>query len=143
MPIATPLTALLGIKHPIMLAPMDTISGARLVRAVSQAGGFGLLGGGYGDKTRLETETAKLKDFAGPFGIGFITWSLAKQPETLDIGLHSNPRAVMLSFGDPAPFAPPIKAAGAVLVCQVQSEKMARQALDAGADVLIAQGTEA
>ena len=56
MPIATPLTTLLGIKHPIMLAPMDTIAGARLVRAVGEAGGFGLLGGGYGDKARLETE---------------------------------------------------------------------------------------
>src|SRR3954465_7370133 len=107
MPITTPLTQLLGIKHPILLAPMDTISGSRLTRAVSEAGGFGILGGGYGDRARLEAETAKLKDFAGPFGIGFITWSLAKQPELLDIALHSNPRAVMLSFGDPAPFAPP------------------------------------
>ena len=49
----------------------------------------------------------------------------------------------MLSFGDPVPFAPKIKAARALLICQVQSEEMARQALDAGADVLIAQGTEA
>jgi nitronate monooxygenase len=143
MPIRTDLTALLGIRHPVLLAPMDTISGSRLTRAVSGAGGFGILGGGYGDRARLEAETAKLKDFAGPFGIGFITWSLAKQPELLDIALHANPRAVMLSFGDPAPFAPKIKAAGALLICQVQSEEMARQALDASADVLIAQGTEA
>jgi nitronate monooxygenase len=49
----------------------------------------------------------------------------------------------MLSFGDPAPFAPKIKSAGARLICQVQDEAMARQALDAGADILIAQGTEA
>ena len=143
MPIATPLTTLLGIKHPIMLAPMDTIAGARLVRAVSEAGGFGLLGGGYGDKARLETETAKLKDFSGTFGIGFITWSLARQPELLDIALAARPRAIMLSFGDPAPFAPQIKTAGALLICQVQSEDMAKQALDLGADILIAQGTEA
>jgi nitronate monooxygenase len=143
MPIATPLTALLGITHPILLAPMDTLSGSRLVRAVSEAGGFGILGGGYGDRTRLETETAKLKDFAGPFGIGFITWSMARQPELLDIALAAKPRAIMLSFGDPAPFAPRIKQAGALLICQVQSEDMAKQALDAGADTLIAQGTEA
>ena len=143
MPIATPLTTLLGIKHPIMLAPMDTIAGARLVRVVSEAGGFGLLGGGYGDKARLETETAKLKDFSGRFGIGFITWSLARQPELLDIALAARPRAIMLSFGDPAPFAPQIKTAGALLICQVQSEDMAKQALDLGADILIAQGTEA
>jgi len=49
----------------------------------------------------------------------------------------------MLSFGDPAPFAPRIKASGARLICQVQTEDMAMQALDAGADILIAQGTEA
>src|SRR6185295_9477525 len=143
MPISTDLTALLGIRHPVLLAPMDTISGSRLTRAVSEAGGFGILGGGYGDRARLEAETAKLKDCAGPFGIGFITWSLAKQPELLDIALDAKPRAIMLSFGDPAPFAPKIKASGALLICQVQSEEMARQALDAGADVLIAQGTEA
>lgn len=143
MPIATPLTALLGITHPVLLAPMDTLAGSRLVRAVSGAGGFGILGGGYGDRTRLETETAKLKDFSGPFGIGFITWSLAKQPELLDIALAAKPRAIMLSFGDPRPFAEKIRQAGALLICQVQSEDMARQALDAGANILIAQGTEA
>jgi nitronate monooxygenase len=49
----------------------------------------------------------------------------------------------MLSFGDPMPFAPRIKSSGALLICQVQDEAMARQALDAGADILIAQGTEA
>jgi nitronate monooxygenase len=110
---------------------------------VSEAGGFGILGGGYGDRVRLEAETARLKDLAEPFGIGFITWSLAKKPELLDIALDANPRAIMLSFGDPTPFAPKIKAAGALLICQVQSEEMARQAFDTGVDILIAQGTEA
>jgi nitronate monooxygenase len=68
---------------------------------------------------------------------------MAKQPELLDVALQAGPRAIMLSFGDPNPFAPRIKAAGCLLICQVQSEEMARQALDAGADILIAQGTEA
>jgi nitronate monooxygenase len=142
MPIATPLTQLLGIRHPILLAPMDTIAGSKLVRAVSEAGGFGILGGGYGDRARLEADKTKLRGFA-PFGIGFITWSLAKQPDLLDIALDAGPQAIMLSFGDPAPFAPRVKAGGARLICQVQSEDMAKQALDAGADILIAQGTEA
>jgi nitronate monooxygenase len=78
-----------------------------------------------------------------PFGIGVITWSLAKQPDLLDVALSARPRAIMLSFGDPKPFAPRIKAAGALLICQVQSEDIARTALDAGADILVAQGTEA
>lgn len=143
MPISTPLTARLGIAYPIMSAPMDGIAGARLTMAVSKAGGFGILGGGYGERAWLEAETAKLKNFAGSFGIGFITWSLARQPELLDVALAARPRAIMLSFGDPAPFAPRVKSAGALLLCQVQDEAMARQALDAGADILIAQGTEA
>ena len=146
MPISTPLTAILGIQHPILAAPMDAIAGARLTAAVSAAGGFGILGGGYGDQEWLEREAAKLKQSASPsapFGIGFITWSLAKQPKLLDIALDARPRAIMLSFGDPKPLASRIKSAGALLICQVQSEDMARQALDAGADVLVAQGTEA
>jgi nitronate monooxygenase len=111
---------------------------------VSNAGGFGILGGGYGEKAWLEQETGKLKRQASaPFGVGFITWSLAKQPELLELALSVRPRAIMLSFGDPKPIAPQIKAAGAMLICQVQSEDMARQALEAGADILIAQGTEA
>jgi len=141
--ISTPLTSLLGIRHPILLAPMDVIAGARLVKAVGAGGGFGILGGGYGERAWLEGEIAKLGQFEGGFGIGFITWSLAKRPELLDIALDARPRAIMLSFGDPRPFASKVKAAGVLLICQVQSEDMASQALDAGADILVAQGTEA
>ena len=143
MPISTLLTARLGIAHPILSAPMDVIAGARLTSAVSAAGGFGILGGGYGDEPWLKQEIAKLAGVSGSFGIGFITWSLAKQPVLLEIALDARPRAIMLSFGDPKPFAPRIKSSGALLICQVQTEDMARQALDAGADILIAQGTEA
>ena len=56
MPIATRLTELLGIKHPILLAPMDLVSDGRLAAAVSRAGGFGIIGGGYGDPAWLERE---------------------------------------------------------------------------------------
>jgi nitronate monooxygenase len=143
MPINSPLSAILGIRHPIFSAPMDVVASARLTSAVSNAGGLGILGGGYGEKAWLEQETAKLKRCPAPFGIGFITWSLAKRPELLDIALNARPAAIMLSFGDPKPFAPAIKAAGARLICQVQNEEMAEQALEARADILVAQGTEA
>jgi nitronate monooxygenase len=49
----------------------------------------------------------------------------------------------MLSFGDPRPFAEKIRRSGAKLICQVQSLAIARQALEAQPDVLVAQGTEA
>ena len=144
---AKPLLQLLGVKYPILLAPMDIVSGSRLTAAVSQAGGFGILGGGYGEKTWLDKELERLSELLAsrpaPFGVGFITWSLAKKPELLDIALGARPTAVMLSFGDPKPFAPAIKRAEALLICQVQSEEMAEEALAAGADILVAQGSEA
>jgi nitronate monooxygenase len=74
MPISTPLTARLGIAHPILSAPMDFIAGARLTKAVSAAGS-GILGGGYGDEAWLEQEAAACR-CSDPFGIGFITGAL-------------------------------------------------------------------
>jgi len=135
------LTDVLGIEHPVLLAPMDVVSGGRLAAAVSQAGGLGLLGGGYGDQDWIAREW----DRAGNarIGCGFITWSLARHPELLDGVLSHQPAAVMLSFGDPRPFGPAIHEAGARLICQVQTVAQAREALEAGADVIVAQGTEA
>lgn len=141
MGISNRLTQTLGIEHPILLAPMDLVSGGRLAGAVSQAGGLGMLGGGYGDGEWIESEWARAGN--ARIGCGFITWSLAKQPHVLDAALAHRPAAVMLSFGDPRPFAPAIRAAGARLICQVQNLAQAREASDAGADVIIAQGSEA
>lgn len=139
----TPLTRLLGVRHPIVLAAMDLVADARLVRAVTEAGGYGFLGAGYGDEAWLRRELAALASLQQPFGVGFITWSLARQPHLLDIALDARPSAVWLSFGDVAPFAQRIKASGARLVCQVQTEAMAQDALRHGADLLVAQGGEA
>ncbi|MGV3653448.1 MAG: NAD(P)H-dependent flavin oxidoreductase [Noviherbaspirillum sp.] len=137
----TRLTRKLGIAHPVLGAPMGLVAGGRLAAAVSAAGGLGMIGGGYGDADWLEREFAA----AGParIGCGFITWALEKKPELLDLVLARKPACVMLSFGDPAPFAQRIKAAGALLVCQAQTLALAREAVAAGADVIVAQGTEA
>jgi len=143
MPIETPLTKRLGISHPILLAPMDVVADARLAAAVSAAGGLGILGGGYGDEHWLARELELLAQSRARFGVGFITWSMAKQPKLLELALERRPAAVMLSFGDPAPFVDRIKRAGALLICQVQSIALAREAAAAGADILVAQGTEA
>ena len=134
------ITKLLGIRKPVVLAPMGFVSGGALARAVSDAGGLGLIGAGYGDAQWID-EQFRLAGGAR-VGIGFITWSLAKRPELLDRALAHKPCAVMLSFGDPLPFADRIRAAGAKLVCQVQDLETTREALRAQADVLVAQGTE-
>lgn len=141
MTLRTRLTEKLGIAHPILLAPMGGVAGGRLAAAVSEAGGLGLIGGGYGDGAWLDREFAAAGNRR--VGCGFITWSLAKDPALLDRVLARAPAALMLSFGDPAPFADRIRAAGSVLICQVQDREQTLRALDAGAEIIVAQGTEA
>jgi nitronate monooxygenase len=142
MAIRTGLTDLLGIRAPVLLAPMAGVSGGALAAAVTRAGGLGFLGGGYGDRTWLEGEARRAGNER--MGLGFITWSLARQPELLDLALDLlAPRALWLSFGDARPFAERAKASGAALVLQVQSVAAAREARDMGADIIVAQGAEA
>jgi len=143
MSITTPVTKLLGIDHPILLAPMDLIADGRLAAAVHAAGGFGILGGGYGEEKWLVRELDVLEQSKARFGVGFITWSLAKQPRLLDLALERRPVAVMLSFGSPLAFIDRIKRTNAIVICQVQSIPLAAEAAAAGADILVAQGTEA
>lgn len=143
MTIATALTKRLAVTHPILLAPMDLVADARLAAAVSDAGGLGILGGGYGEEAWLTRELDLIAAAKVRFGVGFITWSMAKQPRLLDLALERRPVAVVLSFGDPAPFVERIKRAGALVACQVQSLAMAKEAVAAGADIIVTQGTEA
>jgi nitronate monooxygenase len=141
MPISTRLTGLLGVEHPVLLAPMDVVADGKLAATVSRAGGFGIIGGGYGNEQWLTREL----DAAGNarIGVGFITWSMAKNPRLLDIALERKPAAVMLSFGDVRPHADKIKKTGALMICQVQTVAQAKDAAANGADVLVAQGGEA
>ena len=121
---------------------MDVVSDGRLVAAVTEAGGLGILGGGYGDEAWLTRELDVLAARNVRFGVGFITWSMAQRPRLLDLVLERKPVAVMLSFGDTAPFIDRIHAAGVLAICQVQSLAIANEALAAGADILVAHGTE-
>ncbi len=141
MPISTRFTERLGLAHPIVSAPMAFAGGGALAAAVTAAGGLGLIGGSYGDENFITREFAAAGN--QKVGVGFITWSLARKPHLLQLSLEREPAAVMLSFGDPAPFAPAIKDAGALLICQAQTLAHAKEALAVGADIVIAQGSEA
>src|SRR6201987_777448 len=135
------LTEFFDIEHPILAARMALISGGRLAAAATSGGGLGLIGGGYGDSDWLQRQFALAEGTR--FGCGFITWSLARKPELLDQTLERQPATIMLSFGDLQPFADRIHAAGIPLIAQVQTLDQARQALDPGAEILVAQGGEA
>jgi nitronate monooxygenase len=139
--IETALTRLLGIEHPILLAPMGSAAGGRLAAAVTNAGGLGMVGSGYADADTIRKELAEAGN--ARVGVGFITWALEKNPSALDVALDARPAAVMLSFGDPTPFAGRIKDAGCRIICQVQTLVQAREAAASGADIIIAQGRDA
>jgi nitronate monooxygenase len=140
--ITTRLTEMFELQHPIVLAPMGGVAGGHLAATVSNAGALGLVGGGYGDAAWLRNELARVvEETRKPWGVGLITWSIG--PGVFDLALSYRPHAFMLSFGDPRPYAPAIKAAGCRLICQVQGPDEARLAREAGADLVVAQGTEA
>lgn len=139
--LSTRLTHALALQHPVVSAPMAFAAGGALAAAVSRAGGLGLIGGGYGDASWLEEQFALTQDVR--VGVGFITWSLARSPFLLGDALRHRPAAVMLSFGDPRPFADEIHDAGAKLICQCQDLNHVMAALEAGADAVVAQGAEA
>lgn len=141
MALKTRLTERLGIEHPVISAPMAFAGGGRLAAAVTEAGGLGLIGGGYGDSDWLAEQFRAAGTAA--VGCGFITWSLAQVPHLLDEVLARKPAALFLSFGDPGPFAAKIAGAGVPLICQVQTIADAKTAMDAGAEIIVAQGAEA
>jgi nitronate monooxygenase len=140
--IVTALTEMFGLRHPIVLAPMGGVAGGHLAATVCNAGGLGLVGGGYGDAAWLHAELSRVKaETTGAWGVGLITWSI--QRSIFELALSYRPGAFMLSFGNPEPYAAAIKAAGCRLICQVQDVEQARLARAAGADIIVAEGTEA
>jgi nitronate monooxygenase len=143
MALSTAFTDMFGVRHPIALAPMGGSAGGALTAAVSRGGGLGLLGSGTGDPDWLARELPVLaEEVAGrPWGIGFQAWAI--DDGTIARALEHRPSAVMLSFGDPGPSAERVRGAGTALILQVTDLEEARRAVDLGADVIVAQGTEA
>ncbi len=141
-----------NLSTPIALAPMALATGGELAAASARAGALSLVGGGYGDLewTRREYSDAinRLEDnqeHLSRLGCGFISWKLAEDQSALDwlLDQEQKPAAVMLSFGDPTAFANILSDHQIPLICQIQTMAQLPQAIDAGATVIVAQGTEA
>jgi len=142
----TRFTEMFGLTYPVMSAPMAHHSGGRLAAAVSDAGGLGSFGGVHTRKgpdwLRGEAAIVRAKTDR-PFGIGFITPFLPFTKELFEAALDEKPSVVALSFSDPGPWVGQIRSAGAKVMCQVQNFHDAAVAVEAGTDVLVAQGNEA
>jgi nitronate monooxygenase len=141
----TRLTEMYGLRYPIVGAAMANHSGANLAAAVSQAGALGAFGGinpGGADWVREQIRGVRGRTDR-PFVVGFITAFIEMFRGNYDVCLEEKVPLIMLSFGDPRPYAAEAKAAGIPVCCQVQTLEGARQALEAGADFIVAQGNEA
>jgi nitronate monooxygenase len=142
MAVRTAFTELFRISSPIALAPMGGSAGGALAAAVSNGGGLGMVGGGRENRAWLERELAIVAGAtAQPWGVGFQSWSTSV--EVVEGALEFGPHAVMLSFGDPRSLASRVVDAGVPLILQVTDGQEAEVAIDLGADVIVAQGTEA
>ena len=142
--IKTALTDLLGIKHPILNAPMASSATAQLAGAVSASGGFGMLGMGSTapDPEWLALEIKRVREITNnPFGVGFIT-SVAGIEKMVEVAIEAKVDLIGHSFSDPSPFMSDAKKAGIKVVAQVQTVEQAAHARDAGVDLVVAQGTD-
>ena len=142
--ITTRICSLLGIDFPIINAPMAGTATAVLATAVSKAGAFGMIGSGLNpDPSWVKEQIQAIREKTSqPFGVGFIS-SAPGIEKVIEAVLDAKVAAVSHSFVDPAPFIEQTKGSGVKVFSQVQTMADARKAVAAGADVIIAQGSEA
>lgn len=142
--LATEWSESLGLRVPIVNAPMGGAAGGLLAAAVSRAGGLGMIGmGSAGSVERLEAELRPLREPGLRFGVGLVDWVMRQQPGLLTTALAARPVLLSVSFGDDFDWVPQAHDAGVLAAAQAGDLQSTRIAVDAGVDVLIARGAEA
>jgi len=156
----TPLTELLGIKYPIMLAGMGSVAGHTLVAAVSNAGGIGTLGGATFELEGLRKEIREVKKLLTPgmpFGVDLLLpkvgggarktnkdYTRGTLPQMADVIIEEGVKLFVCAVGVPPKWlVDKFHAAGIVCMNMVGAPQHVPKALDVGVDMICAQGTEA
>lgn len=123
---------------------MAGVAGGELAAAVSAGGGLGMIGVGSADPAELvRGEGAIARDAGRPYGVGLMAWALRHRPEQFDATVETGPALVSVSFGDYRPWVERLQEVGIPCATQVADTEEARAAVDAGVDVIVAQGSEA
>lgn len=136
----TRVTDLLGIRHPILLGGMAGASGAKLVAAVSQAGGLGILAGSTLSPDAIEGEISAIRELTQlPFGVNLLLWSASYKVEAV---LAQQPAVLSTAWGNPSPYIEAAHEAGVLVVHMVHDVPGAIAAALAGVDLIVAQGHE-
>ncbi len=140
----TRLTDLLQVEHPVMLAGMGGVSYHRLVAAVSEAGGFGCLGAGTMSPDQMVEEIRATKALTSrPFGVDLLTALPHQMMESVDLLIEEGVPVFVAALGVPLDVIDRCHQHQVIVVNMCGKVRHAIAAVEAGCDLVVAQGTEA
>ena len=138
----TAVTRALGIEQPVIQAPIGGLSNPRLTAAVSNAGGLGVIAITWLEPEAIRDTVRGTKALTTrPFGVNLVLDE--PQEERLAAALEHGAKVISFTWGDPARYLGMVHDAGALALLTVGSAAEARAAVDAGVDIIVAQGWEA
>src|SRR3989454_7528315 len=140
--IDTRVSRLLGVRYPIVQAPMGWIARAQLASAVSNAGALGIIETSSGELDAVRGEIRKMRDLTNRlFGVN-IAQLFVRDPSIVDFVASQGVKFVTTSAGDPTKYTRALKAAGLTVFHVVPTLRAAQKAVDAGVDGLVVEGGE-
>lgn len=136
------ITEMLGIKYPIIQGAMQDVAKARLVAAVSNAGGLGVLASGQDTPEQVREEIHKVKELTDkPFAVNLMFLN-KKVPEIVDVVIEEGVKIVTTGAGTPKLYMPKLKEAGIKVIPVIPNVKIAKKMEELGVDAVIAEGME-
>lgn len=143
MSLHTPLCDFLGVKYPIMLAGMGGVSYAELAAAMSNAGGYGVLGMAGTTPDFIEGQMKRVRELTDkPFGVDLLAASPESLEESVDVIIDNGADSFVAGLGVPMPIMDKLKKAGVKVMVVGGAVKHAIKAEQAGCDAVILQGGE-
>lgn len=138
----TKITELLGIKYPIIQGGMAWVAESKLAAAVSNAGGLGLIAGGAAPIDYLRDQIRKCKSLTDkPFGVNIMLMS-PNAEELAQLVIDEGVPVITTGAGNPGKYMEAWKAAGIKVIPVIPSVALAKRMERAGADAVVAEGTE-
>jgi enoyl-[acyl-carrier protein] reductase II len=140
----TRLTDMLGVEHPVMLAGMGGVSYSNLVAAVSQAGGFGCLGASTMSPDQMVAEMSAVKELTDkPFGVDLLTAASRDMAAQVRLIIEAGARVFVAGLGVPRDVIDLCHSYDVLVINMCGKVRHAIAAVEAGCDIVVAQGTEA
>jgi len=137
------LVKLLGIEYPVLQGAMAWVSEHRLVAAVSNGGGLGIIGTGAADGGFVRDQIRKTRELTDrPFGVNIVMLSPFAD-EVVRVCIEEKAPVVTTGAGNPGKYIEGLKEAGAVVIPVIPSAALAKRVEKAGADAVVAEGGEA